>query len=337
MAVATPGRFIWHELLTTDPDAAIPFYERVIGWTMMPWDQDPAYRMFAWRGVPMAGVMRLPEEARAGGAPPHWLSYVSVRDLDATLAEAVRLGAMTYVEAMEIPSVGRIAVLADPQHAVFGIYEPATTGHGSDDLALGDFSWHDLATDDWKAAWEFYRTLFGWEYDSQFDMGAMGTYWMFRRAGGTRTLGGMFNRPPEIPASHWLPYVFVSSAHRSAELVGRHGGKVLNGPMEVPGGDYIVQLMDPQGAAFAVHAQSALEPPPPTKKPAATRSAAARPGAAKPAAAKPATKKPAAKKPAAKKPAARKPAARKPVKKAPPRTATRARGRPVKKKPAKKR
>ena len=312
MAVVTPGRFIWHELLTSDPDAAIPFYEHVIGWTLMPWDQDPAYRMFAWSGVPMAGVMALPEEARAGGAPPHWLSYVSVRDLDATVGEAVRLGAMTYVEGMDIPNVGRIAVLADPQRAVFGVYEPATTGHGSEEAGLGDFSWHELAADDWKPAWEFYRALFGWEFDSQFDMGPMGTYWMFRRAGGARTLGGMFNRPPAIPVANWLPYARVASAHRVAELVARHRGKVMNGPMEVPGGDYIVQLMDPQGAIFAVHAlatESVL--PPPSKS---------RPAAPKPtvsAAAKPVSKRPSTKAPAT-----------------PPRPP---KGRPVKKKPAKKR
>ena len=326
MAAVTPGRFIWHELLTTDPDAAIPFYERVIGWSMMPWDQDPTYRMFAWNGVPMAGLMLLPEEARASGAPSHWLSYVSVRDLDATVADAVRLGAMAYVEAMDIPSVGRIAVLGDPQRAVFGIYEPETAGHGPDEPALGDFSWHELAADDWKSAWDFYRALFGWEHDSQMDMGPMGTYWMFRRPGSARPLGGMFNRPPEIPVAHWLPYAHVPSAHRVAEAVGRHGGNILHGPAEVPGGDFIVQFMDPQGAAFAVHSVLARVEPAPQPAPAPT--AAPTPA---PAAKRPATRKPTARK------AAPRPAAGRPVKKTPPKGAATPKGRPVKKKPVKKR
>jgi len=330
MAAVTPGRFIWHELLTTDPDGAIAFYERVVGWSVMPWDQDPAYRMFAWEGVPMAGLMKLPEEARSMGAPPHWLSYVSVRDLDATLAEAARLGAMTYVDAMDIPSVGRIAVLGDPQRAVFGVYEPAAAAAGPHPVepGLGDFSWHELATDDWKAAWEFYQALFGWEYDSQFDMGPMGTYWMFRRAGGDRTLGGMFNRPPEIPASHWLPYARVPSAHSVADLARQNGGTVLNGPMEVPGGDLIVQLMDPAGAAFAVHAVVAQ--------------AEAAPAAAEPApvpepAVKAEPRTPAPRKEAATRKPVAKPAARKPVKKAAPKRAGEPGGRPVKKRPVKKR
>jgi len=328
MAAITPGRFIWHELLTSDPDAAIPFYERVIGWTMMPWDQDPSYRMFAWNDVPMAGLMRLPEEARAGGAPPHWLSYVSVRDLDATVAEAVRLGAMTYVDAMDIPSVGRIAVLGDPQRAVFGLYEPAA-GHGTDEIGLGDFSWHELAADDWKSAWEFYRALFGWEYDAQFDMGPMGIYWMFRRPGSTRVLGGMFDRPPEVPVAHWLPYIHVPSAHEAAKLVSATGGTVLNGPMEVPGGDYVAQFQDPQGAVIAVHAVPARveAAPRPTPAPSAAPepATAARP---EPPKARTRTAKPKAPRPAA--------AARRPVKKAPP-AAPKPKGRPVKKRPAKKR
>jgi predicted enzyme related to lactoylglutathione lyase len=325
MAAATPGRFIWHELLTTDTDGAIPFYEHVMGWSTISWDQDPSYRIFAWEGIPMAGLMTLPEQARSMGAPPHWLSYVSVRDLDATLADAARLGAMTYVDAMVIQSVGRIAVLGDPQRAVFGIYEPsASAGHGSDEPGLGDFSWHELATDDWKAAWEFYQALFGWEYDSQFDMGPMGTYWMFRRAGGARTLGGMFTRPPEIPASHWLPYARVPSAQRAADLVGQNGGTVLNGPMEVPGGDLIVQIMDPQGAAFAMHSVAA-------KTEAATAPAEATPTPEP--SVKAESQRPAPpKKAGAGKPAS-KPTARKPVKKAPPKP----KGRPVKKKPVKKR
>ena len=326
MAAVTPGRFIWHELLTTHPDAAIAFYQKVVGWNIMAWDQDPGYRMFTWNGAPMAGVMLLPDEARQSGAPSHWLSYVSVRDVDQTLMQAVRMGAVTYLEPMEIPTVGRLAVLADPQGATFGIYEPVASGPAGDAPALGDFSWHELAADDWKTAWEFYRALFGWEYDTQFEMGPLGTYWMFRRVAGSRTLGGMFTRPKEVPHAHWLPYIHVASAHRAAELAAKHGGRVVSGPMEVPGGDYTTQALDPQGAIFAVHAvpAQAESGPSATRPRAASRKAAEK----QPSVARPAVKRAGAKpeKQVAKKPV--KPAARKPVKKAAP---ARPAKRPVKK------
>jgi predicted enzyme related to lactoylglutathione lyase len=208
---------------------------------------------------------------------------------------------------MDVPTVGRVSVLADPQGAVFGLYRPEQSGPDGDPLVLGDFSWHDLATDDWKSAWEFYRAIFGWEYESQMDMGPAGIYWMFRRSGGSRALGGMFNRPPEIPVPCWVPYVHVKSADRAAELAMVSGGRVVWGPMDVPGGGRIAQIVDPQGGAFAVHS-AVLQP------------------VVKPAPKRPARKQPVAKAPA-KQPPARKPAVKKVGK---------PKGRPVKKAAAKK-
>jgi hypothetical protein len=313
--------------MTTDPDGAIAFYQKAIGWTLMPWDADPNYRMFAWNDAPMAGVMLLPEEARQSGAPPHWLTYVSVQDVDATLAQATGLGARTYLEPMDVPTVGRLAVLADPQGATFAIFRAETAAHVTDEMKVGDFSWHELTTDDWKSAWEFYRALFGWEHTDDFDMGPMGTYWMFRRAGGSRTLGGMFNRPPHIPVANWLPYVHVKNADQTAAVATRHGGKVVNGPMDVPGGDRIAQILDPQGAIFAVHSVA-----PVAAAPAPAPAPAPRPEPAKPAVSKPEAAKPPAPKPVAAEPAAARRTAGEPGKKA-----ARPKGRPVKKTPAKKR
>ena len=281
-----PGNFIWHELMTTDPEAAIGFYQKTIGWGVMPWQQDPSYRMFMWNGVPMAGLMLLPEQELAAGARPHWLSYVGVADTDAAVIRAGALGAKTVLEPMDVPTVGRVGVLADPQGALFGVYQPTQPGPDSDALILGDFSWHDLATDDWKSAWEFYRAIFGWEYDSQMDMGEAGTYWMFRRPGGSRALGGMFNRFPGTPSAGWLPYVYVKHADHAAEQAQLHGGRVTGGPMDVPGGDRIAQIVDPQGGAFAVHsvpAQPAVKPRPaePVAKPSAPAKAPVKKPAAK--------------------------------------------------------
>jgi predicted enzyme related to lactoylglutathione lyase len=106
-------------------------------------------------------------------------------------------------------------------------------------------------TADYKAAFEFYRQLFQWEKVSEFDMGAMGIYFMYGQKG--QTYGGMFNRRPEMPPPNWLSYIRVDDVKNVAQTVQQLNGKVLNGPMEVPGGDWIAQCMDPQGAAFALH------------------------------------------------------------------------------------
>ena len=249
------GRFCWDELLTSDPDGAAAFYTALIGWGTEGWNgEGQPYRLWTNEGVPLGGFMQLPGEIAAAGVPPHWLVYMSTPDVDACVKKAESLGG-SLLEMIDIDNVGRFAVIKDPQEAVFTAYQPADQTPGHDAPAeLGEFSWRELATTDWEAAWAFYSELFGWQVASRMDMGEMGVYHMFHH--GAHPLGGMFNRPPEMPVSAWLSYIRVPDAHAAAAKVTELGGTVLNGPMEVPGGDYVAQCMDPQGAAFAVHSQA---------------------------------------------------------------------------------
>jgi predicted enzyme related to lactoylglutathione lyase len=249
------GRFVWHELNTTDPDAAARFYPGITGWKVEPFEHDPTYRLWVTDGVGMGGLTRLPAEARRMGAPPHWLIYIGVPDVDTALRQANSLGARTYVAPLDIP-VGRLAVLGDPQGVVFALFKPQPGPARSDDAVVGDFSWHELTTPDPKAAWDFYRALFGWEERGSFDMGPAGPYAMFGHAGSTKARGGMYRKPPDVPA-RWLSYVRVPSVDTAAAAVKRLGGRVVSGPMDVPGGDRIAMCVDPQGVAFAVHAVAA--------------------------------------------------------------------------------
>jgi predicted enzyme related to lactoylglutathione lyase len=117
---------------------------------------------------------------------------------------------------------------------------------------VGDLSWNELVTTDHVAAFDFYRGLFGWEKTGQHDMGPVGVYQMFGRKG--HTLGAMFNKPAGMPfPPHWLPYTRVDDIRRAADAIQASGGKVVHGPIEVPGEDWIVQAFDPQGAYFALH------------------------------------------------------------------------------------
>lgn len=256
------GRFMWYELLTKDPAAAIGFYRDVVGWGTAEWEggENP-YTMWTAGEAPVGGVMELPKEAADMGAPPHWLAYIGTPDVDATIARAQELGAHTLWGPMDIPEVGRMAGLADPQGAVFAVFTPAAeppSGSG-EPPTLGRFSWHELMTSDWKAAWGFYAELFGWEKGDAMDMGDGNMYQMYSQPG-SFPLGGMFDKPAEAPGPpYWMLYAMVPDANAAVEAVKRGGGTVLNGPMEVPGGDLVAQCMDPQGAAFAVHARAAAD------------------------------------------------------------------------------
>ena len=247
------GRFLWYELMSSDVDAAIEFYSGITGWTAQPWEGDgQPYTMWMRGESPVGGLMRLPDEAAEAGAPPHWLAYFGTPDIDATVARATELGAQILVPTMDLPDVGRMTILRDPQEAVFAAYQPATDPAPETPPEAGQFSWHELATSDREAAWAFYSELFGWETTEEMDMGEGNMYHMYSRPGGW-PLGGIFNRTSEMPVSAWLFYVTVPDCAAAVEAVKAGGGQVLNGPMEVPGGDMIAQCMDPQGAAFAVH------------------------------------------------------------------------------------
>jgi predicted enzyme related to lactoylglutathione lyase len=355
------GKVLWHELLTTDTAAAAAFYPKVLPWRSQA-SSMPGYTLWLAGQAQVGGLMALPPDA--AGTPPHWLIYVGTPNVDATAEHAQRLGAKVWKAATDIPNVGRFAVLADPQGATFALFTPAPGGGGGPAPGPGVFSWHELATTDVAAAVAFYGELFGWTKGPGHDMGPMGIYQIIERFGAQ--IGGICNvQGPATPPS-WLSYVQVTDSGRAVAAAKGAGGRLLHGPMEVPGGSWIALFMDPQGGAFAVHemprpaaVKPAAPPPaaPPPKpgagaaaKPAAAAApkpaapsaqAAAAPAAAKPAAAKPAAaKKPAAKKPAKKK-AAKKPAARRKVaskagkkKAAPRKAAKKSARRKVAKKPA---
>ncbi len=255
--VAVRGRFVWYDLMTSDVAAAQEFYTKLIGWGTQAWEGgEQPYTMWTNDGTPLGGVMTLPDDAKKAGAPPHWLGYVATTDVDETVAKATGLSAQTYVPATDIPSVGRFAVLGDPQGAVFAVFASENEPPGHDGPAnVGEMSWHELATSDYEAAFEFYSALFGWEKTDAMDMGEAGIYQMYGLASDGSPMGGIFNKPPEMPAAAWLHYIFVKDVKRSVEQVKEMGGQVLNGPMEVPGGsgDFVAQCVDPQGAAFALH------------------------------------------------------------------------------------
>ena len=246
------GRFIWHDLMTTDQEAAKAFYTAVVGWGTTTWETEKGpYVMWTTGETPIGGMMTLPPEVAAGGQKPHWLAYVAVPDTDATTDRAKTLGAQVHVAPKDIPGAGRFAVLTDPQGVAFAIYtSEKPTPPESEKESAGEFVWHELATTDYKAAFAFYSDLFGWEKTSEMDMGPHGIYFMYGLRG--RPYGGMFNQPAEKGPPSWLHYIRVEDVKSAAELITKNGGQVTSGPMEVPGG-WIVTGIDPQGGTFALH------------------------------------------------------------------------------------
>ena len=258
MTVATStllGRPLWFELMTTDMNAAEKFYKAVVGWTSAPFKESPQpYTMFSRSGeIPVGGVLTTPEGMNA---PPFWAMYVGVPKLEEGVKHITRLGGSELSPVIDVPTVGRMQMMKDPQGAAFYIYEPSSTEQPPEGPAeVGEASWLELMTTDAPAALKFYSEVFNWQPSETMDMGEMGKYYMFNRPHGM--IGGMMNKSPEMAQipPNWQIYFRVPDINAAVERIKANGGQILNGPMEVPGGDMIVNAMDPQGAAFSLHAK----------------------------------------------------------------------------------
>ena len=247
-----PGQFVWYDVMTTDVPAAQSFYEQVVGWQGKDSGMEgPKYILFNAGPAMVGGLMPIPDDAKAMGAGPCWTGYIAVADVDASADRAKQLGGMVHRAPADIPGVGRFSVVADPHGAVFILFKgqgeaPPAPADGTP----GTVGWHELYAGDADSDFAFYVEMFGWMKLDAMDMGAMGKYQMFSTGAGPA--GGIMNKMPQMPVPFWLYYFNVDAIDAAGARVKNAGGKIINGPMEVPGGSWIVQCMDPQGAMFAL-------------------------------------------------------------------------------------
>jgi uncharacterized protein len=245
------GHFTWYELLTTDIAAAGAFYGEVVGWGVKEASTpELAYTVLSAGDVPAGGLMDLPEEGRRLGATPRWVGYVAVDDMDATAAQIRRLGGAILVPPTD-SNIGRISVVADPQKATFALVTGLTYGQrepsGLDEP--GRVGWHELLAEDRNKIFDFYGELFGWQR-AYAETDPADLYQLFSAAG--QTIGGMLTKLPSVSQPCWLYYFNVDDIGAATKRVNDGGGRILQGPIELPNDCWIVRCADPQGALFAL-------------------------------------------------------------------------------------
>jgi len=254
------NKFFWYELMTSDRAAAEAFYSDVVGWTLSPFG-DPAdpYMIVEAGGQGVGGIMTIPPEGCAQGMQPCWVGYIHVTDIDAACAGVAAAGGKVHRAPDSIPTIGRFAVVSDPQGAMFNMLQP----EGEGDMpplpqgTVGKVDWHELHSTDWAKAFDFYQSQFGWSKTDAMEMGPMGTYQMFAMEPTPvpgecgNTAGAMFNNA-EAPHPFWAFYVHVDAIDAAVERIEKGGGTVVQGPMEVPGGMWVLNATDPQGAFFSL-------------------------------------------------------------------------------------
>jgi predicted enzyme related to lactoylglutathione lyase len=250
------GTPCWYELATSEGSigAAEAFYGEVLGWTFQDAGMEGFdYHLASAGGDMVAGLMVMP--ADAGGMPPSWMIFFAVDDADKAAADIGAAGGRVLREPADIPGTGRFAVVADPQGAVFGILQPEPmpgqegAGGAFNQQKEGHGNWNELMTSDPEAGFRFYSGIFGWGKSQAIDMGEMGTYQLFSHDG--TDIGGMMGLG-NAPVPCWLPYFGTNGVDAAVGRIEAAGGKLVHGPMEVPGGAFIAVAQDPQGAYFAV-------------------------------------------------------------------------------------
>lgn len=248
------GYPVWFELMADDPDAAQAFYAPAVGWTVADSGQPGMdYRIFARPDADaVAGLMKRPE----GAAPARWFVYFGVDDVDAAVAAAEAAGGHVWMPATTMPGVGRLALIADPQANPFYVMrgepdEPSTafadTSKGR--VPPGHAVWVELTAADQDAAMGFYADVLGLRHEGAMPMGAWGDY-KFVHVGDT-CIGASMNAQPDWPHG-WQIYFSADDIDAAAARVTAGGAKVLQGPDQIPGGDYSLVVADPAGVRFGL-------------------------------------------------------------------------------------
>ncbi len=252
------GKFSWYELMTSDTAAAGKFYSDVVGWTTqeMPGD-GPPYTVFNIDNVGIAGMLKMEGHTA-------WVGYISVDDVDAHVEKIAEAGGKLWRPPTDVPGVLRFAVMSDPQGAAIVVFTPnpaMPSPQRPAPPASGTIGWHELYTTDLEAGFDFYHKLFGWTKVSDMDMGPMGIYRLFDE-GDHQQMGdgGMMNKAPHIPVSCWGFYFCVDSIKAAIQRVESGGGKIINGPVQVPGGGLDHQRPGPPGSHVLPGRRQGIKP-----------------------------------------------------------------------------
>lgn len=242
------GSFVWHEHVSTDADKAQSFYTSLLGWGIEVWKPGEFdYPMIAANGAMHGGFWK----AESAERPPHWVGHVMLEDVDAAAKRAGDLGGTIVTGPMDMPEVGRFALVQDPQGGIISAFRP----EGSGEMGEGVFVWDELLSADADAAKGFYTEVFGWTAREM--QGLMGPYTILQRAGEADT-AGLMQKPAEMPGpSLWIPYLATDDVDASVEKATGLGATALFPATDVPNVGRIAALADPTGAKFGLFKPSA--------------------------------------------------------------------------------
>ncbi|MEV4556828.1 VOC family protein [Kitasatospora sp. NPDC049285] len=250
--VTTPyatGIPCWVDLMAKDQQAALDFYRDLFGWQGQPGPAEfGGYAVCELDGKAAAGIGPAMAPEGMPEPPTVWTTYLATTDAQATQDAIVGAGGTLLAPVMDVGALGRMLIAADPQGAVFGVWQPGEFFGAQVVNEAGAVTWNELHTTDVEAATAFYGEALGIEV---VPMEGAEKYWEMR-VGGRAVAGAMTqdNDPPGTPP-HWLTYFAVDDTDSMVDALVRSGGSVLAPPFDMMAGRMTV-VADPQGAPFAM-------------------------------------------------------------------------------------
>ena len=242
------GKFVWYECITNDVDRAKVFYSELLGWRIegVPMAAGFTYNMIMNGETAQGGVLSPPGHA----GPPHWVSYLAVDDVDASAKAVVANGGQSMMDAMDMPEVGRMQLVQDPQGAPFFLFRGAEEAGESNFQGPGSWWWNELTTSDVDGALAFYENTFGMTHDTM--PMEQGNYYLLKVPGAEQAHAGLMALPmPEAPTA-WTPYVHVPDCDKTLERATSLGGSVVVPAQDIPDVGRFGFIADPTGAVLAV-------------------------------------------------------------------------------------
>jgi predicted enzyme related to lactoylglutathione lyase len=253
-----PGKLVWFDLVSNDAKRAQAFYGEVLGWKVAEFPMGNATYDMILTGDSLDTMVGGYSPPKRDGRPGRWLGYVSVNDVDATAKLATAAGGKVAEGPFDIPTVGRAALIVDPQGAELYAFKSLDGDKPDAPATQGQFFWHELHTPDPQKALAFYEKVFGFAHRAV-DMGPGGTYHILSQGGVDR--GGATHHMLPGTSPHWLPYVFVDDPDAALSRARHLGATVPMPPEDIPGVGRFGILQDPTGALIAI-----MKPQPPQPK-----------------------------------------------------------------------
>lgn len=239
------GRFVWFELMAADTERAAAFYGEVLGWKIQSVEMPGGmkYTMLMAGSVAVGGLTPPPK----ADIPPHWVSYVSVPDVDRAAKAVLEHGGQCLMDAFEVPTVGRMQPVTDPQGAAFFLFHNEK-GDGPTPTGPGAFHWNELLSPEPEAAVDFYQRALGFTHETM--QMPHGPYFVLKNGEAAR--GGIMQPPAPTAPAHWQQFVTVEDCDATLRRAEQHGGQVVSPAVQVPGVGRFALLQDPLGAVLGV-------------------------------------------------------------------------------------